>query len=285
MQIDSHQHFWNYDPARDGWITPEMSVLRRDFLPADLLPELRRNGIDGCIAVQAAQTERETEFLLRLAGLHSEIVGVVGWVDLRSPDVPDSLRRFAKHKKLCGVRHIVQAEPDARFLLQDSFLRGIARLQEFHLTYDILVYPRQLPAAIELAKRYPEQAFVLDHIAKPEIRAGSREPWTTHIRELAACSNVYCKVSGLITEADWKRWLAAEIFPYLDIVSEAFGSSRLMFGSDWPVCLLAGNYERVLELVCKFTSALSEEERTKIFGMNAVRFYGLQDIHEFTAGQ
>ncbi|HEU5403176.1 MAG TPA: amidohydrolase family protein [Terriglobales bacterium] len=285
MRIDSHQHFWNYDPARDSWITLEMPVLRRDYLPQDLLPELRLHGVDACVAVQADQSERETEFLLQLAGCNPEIIGVVGWVDLRSPAVGDSLRRFAEYEKFCGVRHIVQGEGDDRFMLQESFMRGIACLREFDLTYDILVYPRQLPAAIELARRFPEQRFVLDHIAKPEIRVDKREPWATHIRELATCRNVYCKISGLVTEADWQRWSAADIFPYLDVVFEAFGTSRLMFGSDWPVCLLAGTYERVVGLVSEYTSSLPENERTQIFGVNAVRFYGLQGIHEFTARQ
>lgn len=285
MRIDSHQHFWKYDAARDGWITPDMSVLRRDFLPEDLLPELRRNEVDGCIAVQADQSERETEFLLELASRHPEIVGVVGWVDLRSPEIRASLRSFTNRGKLRGVRHIVQAEADDRFMLRESFLRGIACLKEFDLTYDILVYPRQLPAAIELAKRFPEQAFVLDHIAKPEIRVGKREPWATHIRELAACGNVQCKISGLVTEADWEGWTAEAVYPYLDTVFDAFGSSRLMFGSDWPVCLLAGSYERVIGLVCDYTNSLPEKQRNDIFGMNAVRFYGLQKIHELAARQ
>jgi L-fuconolactonase len=277
MKIDSHQHFWNFDPTRDRWITDEMSVIRRDFLPEDLIPEMKSNGMDGSIAVQADPSEQETNFLLELASRHTEIVGVVGWVDLCSSQVRKSLELHSGCRKLRGVRHIVQAEPDDRFMLTKPFLDGIGWLKEFGLTYDILIYPHQLPAAVELVAHFPDQPFVIDHIAKPPIRTGERASWAHLLREIAKFSNVYCKLSGLVTEADWQHWSASGITPYLDIVFEAFGACRLMFGSDWPVCLLAGSYARVVELIDGYTSSLPETEKAGIWGLNAARFYGLQE--------
>jgi L-fucono-1,5-lactonase len=274
MRIDAHQHFWKYDPVRDRWITDEMSVLKRDFLPEDLIPKLNSNQVHGSVAVQASHTEAETEFLLELAATHSEIRGVVGWIDLCAADAQRSLQRFATRAKFRGVRHVLQAEPD-NFMLQDSFLQGISYLRDFALTYDVLVYARQLPAAVELVSRFPDQPFVIDHIAKPEIRSKRLQPWAEHIRIMAQNSNVYCKVSGLITEADWHNCSQEDIRPYLDVVFEAFGNERVMFGSDWPVCLLAGSYDRVIRLIEKYTEPFSEPDRIKIFGLNAARFYGL----------
>jgi len=242
MRIDAHQHFWHFNPVRDAWITDAMAVLKRDYLRTDLGPELARHRIDATIVVQADQSEAETGFLLDLAERHSFIAGVVGWVDLRSPNLRQRLEHFSKYDHLVGFRHIVQAERDDHFLLQHDFLRGLRQLQPYGYTYDLLVYPRQLPAAVELAARLPEQAFVLDHAGKPEIRSGHRGGWKQHIRELAAHPNVYCKLSGLVTEADWNNWTPEQCKPYLDCVFEAFGPSRLMFGSDWPVCLLAASY-------------------------------------------
>jgi L-fuconolactonase len=275
MRLDSHQHFWKFDPARDAWITDEMSAIRRDFLPEHLLPELQAAQLDGCIAVQADQSETETRFLLDLASQNPLIRGVVGWVDLLAENVGESLQLYAKCKKFRGVRHIVQAEPDNRFMLRRDFQNGIASLKQFGLTYDILIYPQHLPAAIELATRFPDQLFVIDHIAKPPIRSGERLPWARHIREIATCKNVYCKVSGLITEADWKHWKEDDLKPYLDVIFEAFENYRLMFGSDWPVCLLAGTYSRVLEVLERYTSTLPDTQRAAIFGLNAARFYGI----------
>lgn len=275
MRIDSHQHFWKFDRARGSWITDDMSVLRRDFLPQDLAPELQSHKIDGTIAVQADQSETETRFLLDLASQFSEILGVVGWVDLCSPNVRASLQQYVSCRKLCGVRHIAQAERDDRFLVRETFVRGISCLAEFGLRYDILVYARQLPAAIELVAKFPDQLFVVDHIAKPEIRNEKTAPWAQYICEIAKHQNVYCKISGLITEADWRNWLDEDIAPYLDVVFDAFGVSRVMFGSDWPVCLLAGSYSRVVDLISRYTEPFSETDRANIFGLNAARFYGV----------
>lgn len=274
MKIDSHQHFWRYNPARDTWITDAMAVLRRDFLPEHLEPELAASQIDASIAVQADPSEEETLFLLELATRHEFIHGVVGWLDLSSATVEQRLESFARHRKLCGFRHIVQAEPDDRFMLRPAFLHGISRLKEFGFTYDILIYPRQLPAAVELVSKFPDQLFVIDHLAKPHIRENRTTGWDREMRGLAAHSNVYCKVSGLVTEADWNGWAADDFRPYLDLVFEAFGVDRLMFGSDWPVCLLAAEYGEVADVITGYTQQLPQSDRQKIFGLNAARFYG-----------
>ena len=253
-----------------------MSVLKRDYLPEELLGELAANDMDGCIAVQADQSERETLFLLDLAAQHSAIVGVVGWVDLRSPDLLERLAYFSHFEKLRGLRHIAQAEPDDQFLLRGDFKRGIAALQRFGFTYDILIYPRQLPAAVELVKQFPEQRFVVDHMAKPDVKGRQVLPWATQMREIATSPNVYCKLSGLVTEADWQHWHADHFRPYFDVVFEAFGPDRLIFGSDWPVCLVAGTYRKVKQLVADYTRHFTDADQKKIFGSNAVRFYGLR---------
>jgi L-fuconolactonase len=274
-RIEAHQHFWRYSPQTHGWIEDHMAVLKRDFLPADLEPLLLSHGYTGCVAVQAQQTVEETVWLLDLADQHPFIKGVVGWVDLRSPDVGGELARLAPRKKLKGIRHIVQGEPDDRFMLGAEFQRGIAALAAHGLSYDILVYPRQLPAAIELATRFPQQAFVLDHIAKPEMKAGLREPWAGHLGLLAAHQNVSCKLSGLVTEANWARWKPEDIVPYLDVVSEAFGPERLMIGSDWPVCTLAADYGRTMDLVESYLARLPAGAAEAVLGDNASRFYRL----------
>ncbi|MGB7845286.1 MAG: amidohydrolase family protein [Candidatus Acidiferrum sp.] len=278
MKIDAHQHFWNYDSIRDSWITDTMSLLRRDFSPDDLTPELAANSIDASVAVQAAQSEEETRYLLELADNSEHIAGVVGWVDLCSATVEERLQSFSKFEKLLGLRHIVQAEPDKRFLLRQEFLRGIRLLRQFDFTYDILVYPRQLPAAVELTAMFPDQRFVIDHMAKPEITARKTEEWTAHMRSIAANPNVYCKVSGLVTEADWKGWRAEDFKYYLDVVFEVFGTHRLMFGSDWPVCLLAASYRQVVGLVENYVRSNAPADLEDIFGGNAVRFYKLKAI-------
>ena len=262
---------------RDQWITDEMSAIRRDFLPEDLDPEMKSNGIDGCIAVQADQSEEETRFLLDLASRHREILGVVGWVDLCSPKVNRNLEVYRGRKKLRGLRHVVQAEPDDGFMVTPAFRNGIGCLKDFGLTYDILVYPRQLPAAIELVAGFPDQPFVLDHIAKPPIRTGASSSWAKDMNEIAKFENVYCKLSGLITEADWQHWSASDFIPYLDVVFSAFGPNRLMFGSDWPVCLLAGAYAQVVQLIGNYTESLSDRQKAGIWGLNASHFYGLQE--------
>ncbi len=276
-RLDAHQHFWRFDAVRDAWITPDMAAIRRDFLPGDLAPDLLANDVDGCIAVQADQSAGETQFLLDLAREHRMIRGVVGWVDLRAPDLDATLARIAADRTLRGVRHIAQAEADD-FLTRDDVVRGIAQLRPFGLTFDVLVYERQLPAAIALADRLPEQPLVLDHLGKPRIREGVREPWATHLRELARRPNVWCKLSGMVTEADWGHWRPADLRPYLEVVFEAFGPGRLMFGSDWPVCLVAAPYARVVETVEQYAAAAcSPAEREGVFGGNAARFYGLDE--------
>ncbi len=232
MRLDSHQHFWSYSAAEYPWMGEGMERLRRDHLPSDLKPLLAAAGFDGCIAVQARQSLAETEWLLSLARQHPFIRGVVGWVDLRSPSVGEQLRRIAADPKLVGVRHVVQDEPDDGFLLGRDFQRGIALLREYQLAYDLLVFPRQLPAAIRFAEAFPNQPFVLDHLAKPAVREGRMSPWREHLLQLARCQNVVCKVSGLVTEAAWGRWNVSDFTPYLEVAFEAFGPDRLMIGSD-----------------------------------------------------
>ena len=275
MRIDSHQHFWRYDPVRDSWITEEMSKLKRDFLPEDLAPLLDAQELSGTIAVQADQSEKETEFLLELAENHPFIVGVVGWVDLLAPTLVERLEHFSQFDRFCGVRHVAQAEAD-NFLARDDVARGIEMLREYNLTYDILVYPHQLPAALSLVEKLPDSSFVVDHLAKPRIREGKLEPWATLLRAMAQYPNVWCKLSGLVTEANWDRWSQEDIRPYLDVVFEAFGPDRIMFGSDWPVCLLAASYHEVQDLVEGYVTSLSVFERDKLFGGNAAAFYGLR---------
>jgi L-fuconolactonase len=274
MKLDSHQHFWRYDAAQYPWIKPG-TPLHGDRLPADLAPLLAASGLDGCIAVQARQTLEESHWLLELADAAPIVKGVVGWVDLRAEAVTEQLAQFAGHPKFRGVRHVVQGEPDVNFMLGAEFQRGIGHLHHFGLTYDILIFPKQLPAAIELVKRFPDQPFVLDHLAKPLIKEGVLSPWREQIRELAKSPNVLCKVSGMVTEADHTAWKAADFTPYLDVVADAFGEDRLMFGSDWPVCLLAGTYPQVLALTRDYFAKLLAEAQAKIFGGNAARFYGV----------
>jgi len=276
MKIDAHQHFWRYNAQEYGWMGPGMEALKKDHLPDDLLPLLKAVGIDGTVAIQARQIPEETRWLLELADRYPFIKGVVGWGDLRSPQLREQLERFASHPKLCGVRHVVQDEPDSQFMLREDFIRGLGMLAEFDLTYDILIFPRHLPVACELVARFPDQRFVLDHIAKPLIRDRKVTPWDADIRRLAAYPNVFCKVSGMVTETDWHQWRPADFRPYLDIVFAAFGSKRIMFGSDWPVCTLAGAYADVVEIVSDYVQQLSEEEQADVWGETARRFYRLE---------
>jgi len=275
MLLDSHQHFWVYDEGQYPWI-PKGTPLHRDWLPDDLSKLQQPLGLDGCVAVQARQTVEESRWLLTLADHDPRIKAVVGWVDLRSPNVKKDLAELSKHPRFRGVRHVVQSEPDDDFMIRPEFLRGIGELKEFGLVYDILIFPKQLPAAIELVAKYPKQPFVLDHIAKPLIKDGVMEPWRSQLRELAKARNVLCKVSGIVTEADQKTWKPGDIRPYLDIVFEAFGPDRLMWGSDWPVCLLAASYEQVFRLVDEYASALKPQQRAGLFGDNCARFYGIK---------
>ena len=275
QKIDSHQHFWQYNPAEHVWMTEEMAVLKRDYMPDDLKPLLHTAGFDGCISVQACQNLEETRWLLELADRHDFIRGVVGWVDLCSPDLDGQLRGFADRKKLVGVRHIVQDEPDDNFMLREDFRRGIARLADFGLTYDVLIFPRQLSAAIQLVREFPDQPFVLDHIAKPPIGEGKLDPWQDGVRELAEFPNICCKLSGMVTEARWKQWKADDFRPYLDVVFEAFGPERLMIGSDWPVCTLSASYEAAMGVIFDSIAQLPAAAQGGILGSNCARFYGL----------
>ncbi|HET6426748.1 MAG TPA: amidohydrolase family protein [Planctomycetaceae bacterium] len=272
MNLDAHQHFWRYDPVQYPWVPPQ-SALARDWLPRDLVALQQPLGLDGSIAVQARQSLAESDWLLGLADADDRIQGVVGWVDLQSEAVEADLARLARHPKFVGVRHVVQDEPDDRFLLRPEFLRGVKALKHFRLTYDILIYPKQLPAAIEFVQYFPEQPFVLDHIAKPLIRAGLLSPWDQQIRDLARFPNVMCKLSGMVTEADHQHWKPDDFRRYLDVVVDAFGPQRLMWGSDWPVCLLAGSYEQVWRLVDDYIAGWSVEDRQALFGGNCARFY------------
>jgi L-fuconolactonase len=277
MLIDAHQHFWIYDPAEYDWIDDSMAALRRNFLPNDLKLELDNSGFHGSVAVQARQTLEETRWLLELADRSPWILGVVGWVDVRSPDIRSQLKLLCQNSKLVGVRHVVQSEPDDRFLLQPDFLRGVSALEEFDLAYDILICTKHLPVAAEFVKRFPRQRFVLDHLAKPPIRSGAIDFWAQGIKRLAEFPNVFCKLSGLVTEADWERWEPAQIIPFLDVAFESFGADRLMVGSDWPVCLVAASYARAVEVVKAYLLAQKPDHREDVLGGNARRFWRLTD--------
>jgi L-fuconolactonase len=279
MNIDSHQHFWSYSAAEYPWVGAGMERLARDYLPGDLGPVAAAAGIGGTVAVQARQTLEETRWLLDLAEHHPLIRGVVGWVDLRSVDVESQLREFSSRPAFVGVRHVVQDEPDPRFLLGEEFVAGLRHLGPLGLTYDLLLYPPQLPAAVELVASLPEQPFVLDHLAKPQIKTwtnpADRHSWRHDIEALAKHKNVCCKLSGLVTEAAWRQWRPNDFAAYLDIALSAFGPDRLMFGSDWPVCLLAADYAEVAGIVRDVCATLSAVEQAAIWGGTATRFYGL----------
>jgi L-fuconolactonase len=275
MRIDAHQHFWQYNPAEHVWMTDELAAIRRDFLPGDLEPLLYGMGFDGCIAVQARQSIEETRWLLELAGEHDFIRGVVGWVDLCSPELASQLERFAQHPKLVGVRHVVQDEPDDEFMLRADFRRGIAQLADFGLAYDVLVFPKHLAVAARLVDEFPAQRFVLDHVAKPAIAEGRLAPWDNDVRELAKRPNIHCKLSGMVTEARWRQWTPGDFRSYLDVVFDAFGPDRLMIGSDWPVCTLSAEYEAVIGIVTEYIGQFSKEVQDGILGGNCARFYRL----------
>lgn len=275
MRIDTHQHFWQYNPERHAWIDDSMKKIKKDFLPIDLKSILESNKIDGCISVEAHSSEDETNFLLNLAKDNRFIKGVIGWVDLLKPDVKERLQQFKQYPKFKGVRHAVQAEPDINFMLREDFQKGISQLKEFDLVYEILIFPPYLPAAIRCVQNNPGQIFVLNHIAKPYIKDKKIEPWATQIKDLARNPNVYCKLSGMVTEADLNYWIEGDLAPYMDTVINAFGTSRVMFGSDWPVCLLAASYEQVLSNVENYISDFSVDEKNCILGLNAIKCYAL----------
>src|ERR1051326_2102591 len=258
MNIDAHQHFWIYNQKDFAWIDESMAVIRRSVLPDDSHPELKANAFDGSVVVQTCQTLEETRWLLELAEHNPSILGVVGWADLRSPDIQSQLATLTRNPKLVGLRHIVQSEPDDRFLLQPDFLRGISALEEFGLAYDILIYPKHLPAATEFVRRFLRQRFILDHLPTPPIKSGEISSWAKGIRALAASPNVFCKLSGLVTEADWQHWTPEHITPYLDVAFEPCGPARLMMGSDWPLCLVAATSPRAVKVVTDYVSRLSQ---------------------------
>lgn len=283
MKLDAHQHFWQYNAREYGWMGAGMERLQRDHLPEDLRPLLTATAFDGTIAVQARQTMEETRWLLDLAAANPFIKGVVGWVDLCSAGLRQQLDKLAENPKLIGVRHVIHDEPDDAFMLREDFRRGLGLLADYNLVYDLLLFPKHLPAACELVAQFPNQPFVLDHLAKPFIKAGVLSPWAEDLRRLAAYPNVACKVSGMVTEADWQTWQPADFRPYLDVVFAAFGPDRLMFGSDWPVCTVTGSYEQVVGLVADYVAQLSEAEQTAVFdavfdavfGTTAARIYGV----------
>jgi L-fuconolactonase len=275
MRIDAHQHFWQFDPVRDSWITNEMTVLQRDFLPADLEPLLVQHGFDGCVAVQADQSETETNFLIQLAKANDFIKGVVGWIDLQSEQIAERLAYYKQFAIVKGFRHILQGESQRDLMLHPRFKKGIEALQQFGFTYDILIFPDQLTFSKELVGQFPQQKFVIDHLAKPYIKNQKVNQWKSDFEQIAQYDNVYCKISGLVTEADWQKWKVEDFRPYLDVVVEAFGIDRILFGSDWPVCLLAASYESALSIVLDYFSSFTIEEQQKFFGRNAVQFYNL----------
>jgi L-fuconolactonase len=273
--IDSHQHFWKFDPVRDAWIDDRMKAIQRDFMPADLNPVLLQHGFDGSVVVQSDQSPEENLFHLRHAKDHDFIKGIVGWVDFRAKDIDEQLSLLNQHDKLKGFRHVLQGEPQRDYMLRPDFMRGIRSLHNFGYTYDILIYPDQLTYTSTFVEAFPYQPFVIDHLAKPHIRDRKIEPWKKEILSLARYENVWCKISGMVTEANWANWKKEDFRPYLDAVLEAFGSKRVMFGSDWPVCLVAASYDAVVDIVKEYSSALSASEQAALWGGNARNFYSL----------
>jgi len=275
MTIDAHHHFWLYDPARPEWITDEMSAIRKDFLQKDFEPILKQNGISGSVLVQVDQTETENDFQLKLAEENNFIKGVVGWVDLQSNNVEERLEFYKQYKKMKGFRHILQGEADRALMLKPAFMNGIRKLKKFGYTYDILIYTDQLKYTKEFVAAFPDQLFVIDHLAKPNIKEQKIDEWKKDIEAVAQHENVYCKISGMVTEADWKNWNKEDFTPYLDVVMEAFGIDRIMYGSDYPVCLAAATYEQMKGIVDDYFSSFSKDEQEKFFGKNVINFYKL----------
>ncbi|MBD1421523.1 amidohydrolase family protein [Sphingobacterium chuzhouense] len=276
MRIDSHQHFWIFNADRDAWITDDMEAIRQNFLPIDLAAVLKTSGIDGTIAVQASQSHEETQFLVDLSTMYAMIKGVVGWVDLQSEDIEKHLESFSRYNIIKGFRHVIEGEEDPDFLIRPAFLRGIKALTARQYTYDLLIRPRHYNSTLACVEQNPEQRFVLDHMAKPAIRTKEFDEWATFIEKLAVFPNVYCKISGLVTEADWNNWVVDDFKPYIQHVITCFGKQRVMFGTDWPVCLVAATYEEVMKIVETGLEDFSEEELDAFWGGNAVRFYGIK---------
>ncbi len=275
MMIDSHQHFWQYHPEKDAWITDNMKVIQQDFMPNDLKEELIKNKIEGCVAVQADQSENETHFLVDQASKNDFIKGVVGWVDLCADNIEERLDYFSQFNIVKGFRHIVQAEQDVAFLLRDDFCNGISLLEKYNFTYDVLIEPKHLVHAIKFVQQFPNQKFVIDHLAKPFIKDQLIHQWAKDIQRIAHHENVFCKISGMVTEADWNNWKQQDFTPYLDVVFNSFGVDRVMYGSDWPVCLVASSYQDQLSIVNDYLNPFSESETKKVMGINAQNFYNL----------
>jgi L-fuconolactonase len=274
--IDAHQHFWKYNPVRDSWINDEMKLIQKDFLPADLKKIFDTYDISGSVVVQSDQSEDENKFQIEQAAGNDFIKGIVGWLDLQADDLEEKLIYYEFDGKVKGLRHVLQGEPDRALMLKPAFKRGIGMLSNFRLTYDILIYPDQLEYAKDLVAEFPDQQFVIDHLAKPEVKKGNIKEWAKDIKAIAAHENVYCKISGMVTEADWKSWKPQDFTPYIDVVVEAFGINRIMYGSDWPVCLVAADYEQVLNIVQQYFLNFTSEEREKFFSANAIKFYQLK---------
>lgn len=274
-KIDAHHHFWKYDPVEYDWISDDMKAIRRSFLPDDLNAEIKRAGVDGVVSVQARQTVEETKVLLGFAQQHDFIRGVVGWVPLTDPKVYTVLDQFAGNKHLKSVRHVIQGEPDEHYILRADFNAGIRVLQHYGLAYDILIFERHLPQTIQFVDKHPHQVFIVDHLAKPRVRENVLSPWRENIHELSKREHVYCKISGLVTEADYHNWTEERLQPYMETVLQAFGPRRVMFGSDWPVCLVACTYQRWFQIVTRLVSKLSPDEQAQVMGGTAIRAYRL----------
>ena len=273
--IDAHQHFWKFDPVRDSWIDADMAVLQKDFLPNDLMLHLQENNFEGSVVVQSAQSEEENLFQLDNAARHNFIKGVVGWVDLQATNVEERLTYYSSFNMMKGFRHVLQGEQQRDLMLSPGFMNGISKLQQFGFTYDVLIFPDQLQYIQQLIALFPDQKFVIDHLAKPAIRDKNIQDWKKGIEAIALYENVYCKISGMVTEADWQHWKQEDFIPYLDVVVNAFGKKRIMYGSDWPVCNVAGGYEKMFSIVKNYFSFFSDEEQQMFFGENAIRFYNL----------
>jgi L-fuconolactonase len=274
-RIDAHQHFWKYDAGRDTWITSEMAVLARDFMPEDLEPLLKKHQFDGCVVVQAAQTPEENFFHLKNAETNSFIKGIIGWADLRSADLEEQLQEYKNYPLIKGFRHVLQGESNRALILDNDFKQGLYLLSKCNFTYDVLIYPDQLIFLEEFLKTTEGIPLVINHLAKPDIKTGNFLDWAEKMQRIAAFENVYCKVSGMVTEADWHNWKDADFEPCLNIVFNAFGADRLLFGSDWPVCNLAGGYDKMIGLLERYTSSLTPIEQAKFWGENAIKFYHL----------
>jgi L-fuconolactonase len=275
LRIDAHQHFWKFDPVRDSWITADMAVIQKDFLPGDLQPLLEANGLHGSVIVQSDQSEHENAFQLANAAGYDFIKGIVGWVDMQADNIEERLAHYKQFKKMKGFRHVLQGEPDRALMLQPDFKRGIGLLKQFGFTYDILIFPDQLEYIPAFVAAFPDQPFVIDHIAKPYIKDKKIEAWKKDMLSISRLENVYCKISGMVTEANWKNWKQEDFKPYLDTVVEAFGIKRIMFGSDWPVCLVAASYAEMMAIVKDYFSAFTQDEQDLFFGANATLFYNL----------